>query len=616
MSASHGLTLVDLNAALNPFFQGIVTEAWMKAPADVPEINQKAFGNCIAAVEQTRRTGTSNAVLLHGGTGSGKTHLLSRLREALATTEPDTEPVFAYVMLAAGASRLRRLVRERFVDSLLRPWRDHPSRLAGLLRGIVQGRRWQDVAAGLGLGYGTATVLGHVLEGKFPTQASSWLRGESLPDSVLESMGLRNVDGDDVDEETHAFETIRKLCRLAEPRPVVFCCDQAEALRAGADDKQGFFVYGQLAADIRHMIPNAVLISSIHTNLLTEFQKGMHESNYQRLGEPVVLEPITRSQGQLLLQKRLEAEPLVAEARAAFRQPGLWPIDEQKLEGVYDQGGRTAARRLLHRAAELFEEARNQVLPDEGTIDSYLEETLNEFRRTSKAWQSAAQTDAILEHGLPVLARLLGKPLDTPLAQNQRAVNFTASGVPISLCSQANRGALTRRLGQLASSGQKGIALVRDVRLEFKKTTPKAAAYMDALTGLDARWVRPTAEALAALEALQQLHDGYGTLSHRGESVTQATVADWLRNNLPEPLKRLAEEVFETGGDVAGRLMEKLSQEFVVDVKAAAEWLRVSAEEVIAYAQRRSDQVLLVTGPNPLLCLRVGASPEDSSDAG
>jgi len=588
----------------------------MKAPADVPEINQKAFQNCIAAVEQTRRTGTSNAVILHGETGSGKTHLLSRLREALAATQPDQEPVFVYVMLAAGASRLRRLVRERFVDSLLRPWHDHPSRLAGLLREMVRERHWQDVAASLRLGYGTSAVLGHVIDGKFPTQATAWLRGESLPDSVLESMGLTNVDGDDIDEESRAFETIRELCRLAEPQPVVFCCDQAEALRVGADDKRGFFVYGQLGAAIRNMIPNAVLISSIQTVLLGDFKYGMHEADYQKLGTPVVLESITQKQGRLLLQKRLDAEPLVAEAQTALHQSGLWPIDEQKLNSVYDQGGRTAARRLLYRAAELFEEARDEVLGPQPPIEEYLEEKLSEFRRTSKAWPSAAQTDAILEHGLPVLASLLRKPLETALTPNQKGINFTAGGVPIGLCSQANQTALAKRLGRLASSDQNGIILVRDVRLELKRTA-RAAAHMDSLAALRARWIRPTPEALAALEALQQLHDGYGTLSHRGESVTQATVADWLRNNLPEPLKRLAEEVFEvTPGFPAGRLMEKLSQEFVLDVKAAAEWLRVSAEEVIAYAQRRSDQVLFVTGPNPLLCLMVGASPEDSSDAG
>lgn len=587
----------------------------MKAPADVPEINQRAFRDCLAAVEQTRRTGTSNAVLLHGETGSGKTHLLSRLREAIAIGGPGQEPVFVYVMLAAGASRLRRLVQRRFADSLLRPWRDHPSRLAGLLDETARGKRWQDAAAGLQMSYGTATVLGHFLEHRFPEGTAAWLRGESLPDSLLERMGLKNGEGDDDDEESQAFERIRELCRLAEPRPVVFCCDQAEALRAGADDQRGFFVYGQMAAAIRNSIRNAVLISSIQSVLLQDFRNGMHEADYQRLGVPVVLEPIHRSQGHALLEKRLDAEPVVAAARAARWQPGLWPIDERKLDGVYDQGGRTAARRLLHRAAELFEEARQRELPDQGTSDAYLETSMNEFRKKSGAWQSAAQTDAILEHGLPVLAGLLGTPLEAMQVTGKKGVNFTAGGVPISLCSQANQTALARRLGQLAASGQQGIVLARDIRLEWK-ATPKAAEHMEILTGRQARWVRPTPEALAALDALQQLHDAYGTLSHRGESVPQATVANWLRDNLPDSLKRLSEELFETvAAFPADRLIEKLSRELVVDVKAAAEWLRVSDEDVIAYAQRRSDQVLLFTGPNPLLCLVVGAGPEDSADA-
>ena len=93
-------------------------------------------------------------------------------------------------------------------------------------------------------------------------------------------------------------------------------------------------------------------------------------------------------------------------------------------------------------------------------------------------------------------------------------------------------------------------------------------------------------------------------------------VAAWLHDNLPEPLERLAEEFFEITPEFpAERLMEKLTQELVVDLNAAADWLRVPAQDVTAYANRRPDQVLLINGPNPILCLVVSASPENSRDA-
>ena len=616
MSASLGQNPADLTAAVNPFYQRIVTEAWLKAPADVAEINARAFERCIAAIEQTRRTSTSSAVILHGETGSGKTHVLSRLREALGSAPPEQEAIFVYVMLAPGASRLRRLVREWFVNSLLRPWRDQPSRLAGILRRLTKDRSWEHAAADHSLGHGLATVLGYVLDGKFPTATLSWLRGESLAGSVLEKMELNDGDDwDDADEERRSFEVIAALCRLADPLPVVFCCDQAEALRASVDDRQGFFAYGQMAAAIRNQIPNAVLISSIQTVLLSDLEKGMHEADYQRLGDPIGLQLIDRAQGRLLLEKRLEAEPIVARARSAQRRPELWPIDEQKLEPVYDAGGRTAARRLLYRAAELFEEARSRQLPDEGTLDAYLEKKLSELQRESRAWQSPSHTDAILEHGLPVLAGLARKRIDSVV---RGPVSFRIGGEvgpAISLCSQQNQAAFSKRLGRLAQSGQRGLILVRDLRLEVRQT-PKAAEYTNQLAQSGARWLRPSAEAVAALDALRQLHDGYGTLSHRGESIGPATVADWLRQNLPPEVAQLADELFEPASQFPGeRLMERLSEEFVLDVKAAADWLRIPAEDVVAYAQRRSNQVLLVTGPNPVLCVVAGAAPEDADNA-
>lgn len=614
MSASPGPIPVDFDAANNPFLQQFVTMD-LAAPSDVEEINKLAFQRCVEAIRQTSQTRTPGGLILHGGIGTGKTHVLSRLRLHLGNMAEAEEPVFVYVLLAAGASRIRRLLRERFVDSLLRPWRGHRSRLEGLLRARTGEQSWEEAAAGLGLGHNMETVLGHVLAGRFPTKTASWLSGESLPENVLESMGLKETaEGDDEDEEHRSFRLIQTLCRIAEPLPVVFCCDQAEALRAEANDRQGFFAYGQLGAAIRNHIPNSVLISSIQTALLEDFRVGIaHEANYQRLGNNVVLEAVNREQGRLLLERRLDAEPVLKAARAGMTKPGLWPIDGKSLDPLFDQSGRVPARRLLHRAAELFEQARHRELTDPGTVESYLEETLAKFERESKAWQDAGHTDAILEHSLPVLSGLLGKRLDSAPGGN---VNFhLGGGGGISLCSQANQAAFSRRLGKLAGLRQPSLTLIRDVRLPLKRTA-KAAEHMDRLEENRARWVRPTAEAMAALDALRQLHDGYGTLSHRGESVPLTTVAEWLRANLPAPLERLAEELFEaSSGFPAERLMEKLTQELVVDAQAAAEWLQVPTEQLIAYAQSHPNQVLLVLGPNPVVCLVAGTSPASTGDA-
>lgn len=623
MPESLGQIREELAAAANPFWRQVIQQPWETAPADVPEINDAAFRRCLDAVEQARRSGASSAVLLHGGVGTGKTHLIARFRTALASQEEDAEPVFVYVLLAAGASRLRRLIREQLVDSLYRPWRGYRSRLEGLLRRATADRPWEETALALGLSHSVETVLGHVLANRFPGKARAWLRGESLHDSVLDMLGLKDrPEWEEADHERNSFELIRALCQLAIPLPVVFCFDQAEALRTAADDRHGFFVFGQAAAEMRNAIPNVVLITAIQTGLMTEFQDAVaHEANYQRLGVSAVLKQVTEAQALALVEKRLAAEPVVQALRQREAKSGVWPLEARHLETAW-QAGNVPARRLLFRAAELFEQLRDgKLLESETTPDQYLEEKRAEFEKTSAAWSGPEHTDAILEHGLPVLAGLMGT---TAVTGANNRVTLDASAASIIACGDVNQTAFAKRVVKLAETGEKGLTLVRDVRLEIKRT-PRADEALRKLEAADARWVRPTPEAMAALDALRRLHDGYGTLSHRGESFTAESVADWLRENMSAPLAQFARELL--GGSaqpsetvasrppVGGLLLEKLSEELVMSAADLAARLAAPVEDVIAYAQSHSSQVLLVSGPHPVVCLVAGQMPEDSADA-
>src|SRR3954453_19498829 len=110
----------------NPFGHTIVTDPWQAAEADVPGIHARAFEACRPALESVRTTGRSTAVILHGEAGSGKTHLLSRLRRRWAATDADgidtnrPEMGFVAVRLQTGPRRLWRYLRRSFADDLLR----------------------------------------------------------------------------------------------------------------------------------------------------------------------------------------------------------------------------------------------------------------------------------------------------------------------------------------------------------------------------------------------------------------------------------------------------------------------------------------------------------------
>ena len=66
--------------ALNPFQGSVLTDARHDPEGDVERINAEAFDACLQAVEQAHAGRQSASVLLNGVPGSGKTHLLARLR--------------------------------------------------------------------------------------------------------------------------------------------------------------------------------------------------------------------------------------------------------------------------------------------------------------------------------------------------------------------------------------------------------------------------------------------------------------------------------------------------------------------------------------------------------
>src|SRR5688500_20194066 len=115
------------NGLRNPFLGTIVDDPWRAASVSVPTIHAAILERCQSAIEYVRRENKSAGVLIHGQPGSGKTHLLSRLREYAAQGQrmeqsclDEGQCVFVSVRLSTSPKRIWRYVRQCFVDDLLR----------------------------------------------------------------------------------------------------------------------------------------------------------------------------------------------------------------------------------------------------------------------------------------------------------------------------------------------------------------------------------------------------------------------------------------------------------------------------------------------------------------
>ena len=68
----------------DPFNSSVATDPWSMAAVDVPSIHQAVFDSCLATLSQVRQLPDmpTRSILIYGSAGSGKTHLLGRLRKA------------------------------------------------------------------------------------------------------------------------------------------------------------------------------------------------------------------------------------------------------------------------------------------------------------------------------------------------------------------------------------------------------------------------------------------------------------------------------------------------------------------------------------------------------
>src|SRR5262249_56850110 len=75
---------MSLASVSNPFHSSVVSDPWEAPETDVISVHQSAFARCCEAVAALRARPHATSLLLYGQAGSGKTHLLARLRAQVA----------------------------------------------------------------------------------------------------------------------------------------------------------------------------------------------------------------------------------------------------------------------------------------------------------------------------------------------------------------------------------------------------------------------------------------------------------------------------------------------------------------------------------------------------
>ncbi len=125
---------------------------------------------------------------------------------------------------------------------------------------------------------------------------------------------------------------------------------------------------------------------------------------------------------------------------------------------------------------------------------------------------------------------------------------------------------------------------------------------------MGAHELRPTAEVLAALDALRNLLSDAraGDLHHRGEPVSPQSVEQWLLSHMPDPLDSLVERLTRyptIAGSTAvqDNLLNLLANHPVIELEEAAKAINAPVAEVQDALANLGETVGLLSGPPPVI---------------
>jgi hypothetical protein len=631
----------ELSAIPNPFRDNVVQDAW-QSPPDVAEIHAAAFQACLAGIDSASR-GVPDSLLIYGSAGSGKTHLLTRVQRHLAETArnaPDQvlRCVFTFVRLQTSPQLLWQHVRRKLATDLMR--RDQGltqlQRLIAHQFGVASGRspragvlelrvlgaednqalakHLSDLATRLDLPRDLCLVLDHLIANRHVRDASAWLAGDSLPETVLGEIGL----GPDLeeDQEQVARRVVTALCRLAgETLPIVFCFDQVEALQRTAADEEALFRFGRMAADLYDGDANVFLITCFQSALLEQLGRAVRAADLDRMARRHArLDDLDRAEVERLVRSRLELLPELKALRAARPAEPFYPFP-RSFVGELARESPCVPRRVLVAATRAFEElSHGRSLPGP-TLAEFLGSELETRVKERQAALQPADTPRIVVQGAQVIAELeQGRVVDDDLEKADLVIDGRRRAA-ISMRNETDGRSLGPKLKALLPHTPRRdgarVVIVRDPRLPISKTAVKAREHLTELQKRGAMLVEPSVEALAALDALASiLGDAKsGDLSNEGEAIGESGVLAWLRGMRSdlgvEPVEELIESIL---GDAQPAmqsdeqdLADLLGYEHVIEVEAAARTLGQTPERVLEIARKSTTHFVILEGPPQLL---------------
>lgn len=374
------------------------------------------------AIDHRTRT-----LMLYGDSGSGKSHLLGRLKQTL-----NPKAFFTYIGPWPDSNFIWRHILRQTVDSLLYvPQGQQESQLLLWLKGLPAFRergfkKWVLGERAIFIRNLRATYPGGIYNAKeffgalynltnpelYPL-ACDWLRGDDLDEDDLNELGVKHA----IDNEDAAQNILANFGRIsAQTQPIVLCFDQLDnipRLPDGSIDLQALF---SVNSSIHNQsLKNFLVIISIITNTFKQNANHIQPADRARIDAAIPLKTITIEQAEALWKSRLA--PL---HRQVVPQPAehIYPLDRQALK-VKFPGGKTLPRYALMLGRKLFQDYKAKLVTNRVNVTTTPAVTRSETdtaafqlvwsKEFAKTQQKIAQ---IRQFSSPELIQMLREALD------------------------------------------------------------------------------------------------------------------------------------------------------------------------------------------------------------
>lgn len=598
---------------VNPFGDLALGSPWNDAPADVPSINDAPFRTILQALSQMRMGSRGTSIVMTGEPGSGKTHLLGRLRKSIPA-----DVAYVYVRCNASAATLWRHVRGSLASDLLKREGGNPSRLQSVLQKYPE--RIQQIR-----GFNLQRALSACGEGRHVLAASAWLRGEPLPQADLDALGIgAERDDEERSRETEAKDAVNGLLSFLAPDRVILCFDQVEALETYRGDRDGFHVMGTMVAELCHEHSHLLLVSCIvpaFEHVIDELTNKANRDRWQQ--HKLNLRPIEWGQAVKLIAARLDGSPELAPLRQKHPQDPLWPLDAQALTPLFEATGLCLPRTLIQACRSQFESLLGDQTEPRPRLSrqDFLQQEYADALKEARLIVPRQGGDKTLGEALPWLLQSSGlNPLgrdDRRARYSQLAFRTPRTDIAVALC-YCGGNELTNRLKKIDRFWTTDPPAVRVVCDASVKPGARGQELLERINQKGAQVVYPLPEALAALQAIHDMIASArsGDLTQDGDGIAEPEVTRWLLDNMPPELEKLRDEL--TGRPTVGlsalpELAALVSNHKVIEAGAAAKELGLTMEEVSACALGNPMRFGVLAGPPLVLFHAVegsGSPPE------